>query len=357
MSVLTRYFAVTLLRGWLTTFLVIAAVFGLLGFIGELDAAVGDYRAPAIALYSVMIMPQQLIGLAPVIMLLGTIIAIAGMQRDSELTVISCAGVPPSQLLAAISVPTAALMLVLWVVMEFVTPVLHQRAEELRLDKRYDNAHRLPSGGLWSKSGRRYIHLGAMTADGQPADIDLYDFDDRGQLQGALRAATASVGPNRVWRFKDVMEKRLVDNEMETSRSEVQTIDNLWAARELPVISLSQDSMRLSVLLSYGSYLAENERDAKQYLSAFWQRITMPLTVAAMVLLATPVSAGAGSQRGGNFGATLAIGAAIGIGFYLGSQILFAVGQIFNLSQPLVALAPTVVIAIAAWLLFRRMHW
>lgn len=357
MTVLTRYLAITLLRGWLTTFLVIAAVFGLLGFIGELDAAVGDYRAPAIGLYTLMILPQQLIGLAPVIMLLGTIIAMAGLQRGSELTVISCAGVPPRQLLAAIAVPTAALMLVLWVAMEYVTPALHQRAEELRLDLRYDNAHRLPSGGLWSKSGRRYIHLGAMKDDGQPADIDLYQFDEQGQLQRAVRGETAQVGADRTWEFNNVMEKRLVDNTLQTSRTDSLAIGNLWAARELPVLSLSQDSMRLSVLLSYGGYLADNERDAKQYLSTFWQRLSMPLTVAAMILLATPVSAGVGSQRGGNFGATLAIGAAIGIGFYLGSQILFALGQLFNLSQPLVALAPTAIISACAWLLFRRMHW
>ena len=357
MTVLTRYLAVTLLRGWLTTFLVIASVFGLLGFVGELDAAVGDYRAPAIGLYTLMILPQQLISLAPVIMLLGTIIALAGLQRGGELTVISCAGVPPRQLLAAIAVPTTALMLVLWVAMEYVTPALHQRAEELRLDLRYDNAHRLPSGGLWSKSGRRYIHLGAMTQGGQPAEIDLYQFDAQGRLQRAVRAGTANVGEDRSWEFEDVQEKRLVDNTLTTSRRPSLAIDNLWAERELPVLSLSRDSMRLSVLLSYGGYLADNERDARQYLSTFWQRLSMPLTVAAMILLATPVSAGVGSQRGGNFGATLAIGAAIGIGFYLGSQILFALGQLFNLSQPLVALAPTVIISACAWLLLRRMHW
>ncbi len=357
MTVLTRYLALTLLRGWLTTFLVIAAIFGLLGFIDELDAAVGNYRAPAIGLYTLMVLPQQLIDLSPVIMLLGTIIAMAGLQRGSELTVISCAGVPPRQLLAAIAVPTAALMLVLWVAMEYVTAPLHQRAEELRLDLRYNNAHRLPAGGLWSKSGRRYIHLGAMREDGQPAEIDLYQFDDSGQLQRAVHAETAQVGEDRTWEFEAVQEKRLEDDTLQTSRVASLSIDNLWAARELPVLSLSQESMRLSVLLSYGSYLADNERDAVQYLSAFWQRLTTPLTVAAMIILATPVSAGVGSQRGGSFGATLAIGAAVGIGFYLGSQILFAMGQLFELSQPLVALAPTVIISGCAWLLFRRMHW
>jgi lipopolysaccharide export system permease protein len=356
-SVLTRYLAAALLRGWLTTLLVIAAIFGLLGFIGELDAAVGDYRAPAIALYTVMVLPQQLMGLAPVIMLLGTIIALASLQRGSELTVISCAGVPPRQLLAAIAVPTVALMAWLWIAMEYVTPQLHQRAEELRLELRHENARQLPRGGLWSKSERRYIHLGAMTEAGQPAQIDLYHFDTRGQLQRAVHAESARVGDDRTWEFLDAQEKRLVEGTLQTQREESLRIDNLWAARELPVLSLSQESMRLSVLLSYGSYLADNARDARQYLSSFWQRLTLPLTVAAMVLLATPIAAGVGSSRGGSVGASLALGAAIGIGFYLGSQILFALGQLFALSQPLVALSPTLIIAASAWLLFRRMHW
>jgi lipopolysaccharide export system permease protein len=357
MSILTRYITAALLRGWLITFLVVAAVFGLLAFIDELDAAHGNYGALAVATYTVMVLPQQLLSLAPVILLLGTIIALAGLQKGSELTVISCAGVPISRLLLAIAVPTGVVTLLLWVAMETVTAPLHQRAEALRLKLRYDNPHTLPAGGVWSRNGRRYIHLGTMREERVPADIALYEFDEEGRLARAIHAATATVGDDRRWRFEDVQEKIREEGELRTHRLDSLEIDNLWARRELPVLSLSPESMRLSVLYGYGTYLAASARDSRSYLSTFWQRLALPLTAAAMVLLATPVSAQLGSRRGNAVGVNLAVGALIGIGFYLGSQIVFALGTLLGLPPFLVALLPALAIAACAALLLKRMHW
>mgnify|MGYP006271735471 CR=1 FL=1 len=357
MTVLTRYLAAALLRGWLTTLLVVAAVFGLLAFIAELDTARGAYDALAVARYTLLILPQQLLGLAPVILLLGTIIALAGLQQGSELTVISCAGVSLRRLLLAIAVPTTAAMALLWVGMETVTAPLHQQAEALKLRLRDGSPYRLPPGGVWSRSERRYIHLGAMRGDRQPADIRLYEFDADGALERAIRADRASVGPDRRWEFRDVLVKRRRGDALATERRDSLTVDNLWAARELPVLTLSPASMRLPVLLGYGTYLAANERDARRYLSAFWQRLTLPLTTAAMVLLATPVSARVGARRGKTMGVDLAVGALIGIGFYLGSQIVFALGTLLHLYQPLVAFLPALAVTACALVLLRRMHW
>jgi lipopolysaccharide export system permease protein len=356
-SILTRYIAAALVRGWLVTFLVVASVFGLLAFIDELDAAQGNYGAVAVASYTLMVLPQQLLSLAPVILLLGTIIGLAGLQKGSELTVISCAGVPVSRLLLAVAVPTSVVALLLWVGMETVTAPLHQRAEALRLALRYNNPHTLPPGGVWSKSGRRYIHLGTMRDERVPADIALYAFDEEGRLERAIHAATASVGDDRRWQFRDVQEKVLADGQLTTRRLDSLAVDNLWARRELPVLSLSPQSMRLPVLYGYGTYLAANARDARSYLSTFWQRLALPLTAAAMVFLATPLSAQLGSRRGNAVGVNLAIGALIGIGFYLGSQIAFALGTLVGLPPLLVALLPALVIAAFAALLLRRMHW
>ena len=52
---------------------------------------------------------------------------------------------------------------------------------------------RIPDGGVWSRNGRRYIHLGKMHKGGIPGDIDLYEFDEEGKLLRALHARTAQV--------------------------------------------------------------------------------------------------------------------------------------------------------------------
>jgi lipopolysaccharide export system permease protein len=355
--ILQRYIASSLARGWLMVLFVLAAVFGLISFMTELNHTRFDYNAAAVARYTLFTLPQQVISLAPVVALLGSIVALANLDRFNELTIFSCAGVPLSKLLAAIAMPTLLLMATLWVCMEYVTAPLHQKAEQQRHALRYRNDVRIPDGGVWSRNGDRYIHLGKMHEGGIPGDIDLYEFDEEGHLKLALHAQTAKVSQDRRWLFQKVRQKELVDGELVTSRLPELEIANLWAADELPTLTLSSESMRLSVLYRYSQYLAENRQPTGNYISAFWQKLLMPFTVAAMVLLATPISASLGSRRNRNFGVNMAIGALAGILFYLGAQILFALGQLLQLSIPLVAASPAAIVAVVAWGLLRKMRW
>ena len=51
------------------------------------------------------------------------------------------------------------------------------------------------------------------------------------------------------------------------------------------------------------------------------------------------------------------LGALMGILFYLGSQIIFALGQLLGMNIPLVALTPTLIILLCAMVLIHRMQW
>jgi lipopolysaccharide export system permease protein len=355
--ILERYIAANLVKGWLLVLLVLGAVFGLIGFVQELDHTRFDYNALAVGRYTLFILPQQLVSLAPVIALLGSIVALASLDRSNELTIMSCSGFSRARLLRAVALPTALLMALLWLSMEYVTPPLQQSAEAERQALRYRNQVRIPDGGVWSKNGNRYIHLEKMYEDGVPGDIDLFEFDDSGQLTRALHAETAKVSKDRTWLFQKVREKLLVDGTLVNRRHRELQITNLWSPDELPTLTLDSDSMRLSVLHSYSQYRAQNGQPNEKYLSTFWQKLLMPLTVGAMVLLATPISANLGARRDRSFGLDIALGALVGILFYLGTQIVFALGQLLDLNIPSVALAPTLVIVICAVILMRRMRW
>lgn len=355
--ILSRYIANHLVKGWLLVLLVLAAVFGLIGFVQELDHTRFDYNALAVARFTLFSLPQQLVSLAPVIALLGSIVALAGMDRFNELTVISCAGFTRARLLGAIALPTALLMIGLWVCMEYVTPPLQQSAESRRQALRYRNEVRIPDGGVWSKNGNLYIHLEKMHKGRVPGDIDLFEFDQSGQLTRALYARTAQVSADRTWLFQNVREKRLVNGVLKTRGYKELEIGNLWSPDELPTLTLDSDSMRLSVLHNYSQYRADTGQPNERYLSTFWQKLLMPLTVGAMVLLATPISANLGARRNRSFGLDIGMGALVGILFYLGTQIIFALGQILELNIPLVALFPTLLILACAAIMLRRMNW
>ena len=357
MAILQRYLAGKLILGWFMVFPVLAAVFGLLGFIQELERVNADYDALAVVRYTLLTLPQQILGLAPVIALLGTIIALASLDKANELTVIRSAGVSLRKFLGAIAVPTLALMVLLWLSLEFIAAPLHQQGEELRYTLRNQNSVVIPDGGVWAKSDKRYIHLGKMLQGYVPGDIDLYEFGDNGELLRTLHASKAIVSPDRRWTFEDVRKKVLINGKLQTTYEPEMEIANLWSPQELPTLTLTDESMSLTALHRYSQYLRSNGRSYQQYLSAFWQRLIMPLTVAAMVLLATPVSISLGSGRNTSFGIKMGIGAAVGILFYLGAQVVFALGLLLHLSIPMVSLVPTVIVTLCAGILLARMHW
>lgn len=355
--ILQRYIAANLAKGWLLVLLVLASIFGLITFIQELSHTRFGYDALAVARYTVFILPQQMVSLAPVIVLLGSMVALASMDRYNELTIISCTGFPPRKLLRAIALPTIVLMASLWACMEYVAPQLQQTAEQQRHALRYRNDVRIPDGGVWSTNGSRYIHLHKMLEGNVPGDISLFEFNEQGQLERALKAKTAIVSADRKWQFQGVREKKLVDGGLQTRGHKTLEIDKLWAPDELPTLSLSSDSMALSTLYNYSQFLADNGQPMAKYMSAFWQKMLMPLTVAAMVLLATPLSANLGGGRDRSFGLSMGIGAIIGILFYLGAQIIFALGQLLQLSMPLVSALPAIIVLLCALFMLRRMNW
>lgn len=355
--ILQRYLCVNLLKGWLLALVVLAAVFGLITFTAELDQAEYNYDALAAARYTLYILPNQLISLAPVIALMGSIVAFANLGRFNELTIMSASGFGLGRLLAAIALPTFAFMLLLWLAMEYFAPQLQQSAEQQRKQLRHGETWSLPGGGVWSSDDRRYIHLGALSPDNQPAAISLFEFDDDGRLVRHVRAQEADVNQDRDWLFRAGREKRLAGDELQTRHYRELTIDKLWSAEELPSLRLQQDTMNLSVLYRYAQYLAGTDQSGDRYLHAFWQRLLLPLTVLAMVLLATPLSASVSAGRDRSMGLNIGIGAMLGIVFYLGAQIIFALGQLFQWNIPLVAALPAIIILLSALVMLGRMRW
>jgi lipopolysaccharide export system permease protein len=355
--ILQRFIARNLVRGWLLTLAILASVFGLMSFIGELEGARLDYDGIAAARYVLMSLPHQVVGLAPVIALLGSMAALSALSRSNELTIVACTGFPPGKLLGAIAIPTLGLMAVLWVCLEYVTPDLLQSAERQKAALRYRDPVLIPRGGLWSVTANRYTHLSKLLEDRVPSEIDLFEFDENGRLLSALHARTAKIGKGRNWTLQRVQEKRIAEDRLVNLEHDQMAVSNLWSADELPTLTVSGEAMSLSMLHDYSEYLKDTEQPTKMYRGLFWQKLLMPLTAGAMVLLATPMSISSNAGRDKSFGLNMAIGALIGILFYLGTQIIFALGHLFRLSLPLVAALPTILVVCCALVMLRRMRW
>ena len=351
-----RYVGAALLKGWGLVLAVLMAIFGLLAFVEELESVTARYQAADALRFVAWTLPQRAYDLSPVVALLGTLIALAGLARTSELTALRAAGMSVGHLLRAVMLPTLALMAGLWLFAEYVAAPVYQKAETERTVLRSGRGHLIGGLGLWSNSGRRFFNVRELRLGHIPTGIFLYEFEPGGRLKTAIHAHHARVREGRRWTLVDVQYKTYEQGRLRSRHLDSLDMGPFWSREELPALSLSTAGMSLSGLYEYARYLEQTGQRADRIRLAFWRKLTVPLAVAAMVLLATPLGGRLDSGRGTRFGQRIALGALIGILFYLGSQIAHTSGLLLRMDAAGVALLPVLLTSLVAALLLRRMR-
>ena len=353
MSLIDRYIILQLLKAWLLVLAIISAVVGILAFVDELEHVEDQYGIYNALQFIALSMPQRSLDLAPVITLLGTLIALATLSKHSELIAIRAAGISMLRLLRAIALPTCLLIITLELVAEYVAAPLYQKAELARGTVTRNNANFVKDKGLWLNKGRRFINIREIHPDKGMFGVDLYEFNHDGKLLLAITATHAAIIANNTWRLYDVNYKELVDDRLLSNHRENLDISAWLSQDELALLSLSNTSMPLSILYQYTQYLKAAGQKSDRLELMFWQKVTTPLAAGAMVFLAVPIGAWSGSQRNGSFGLRITVGAITGIIFYLGTQIIYAIGLLLRLNAVVIALIPILIIlATSIFLLF-----
>jgi lipopolysaccharide export system permease protein len=356
MGCLDRYIAWKLLQGWILVWLVMSAIFGLLAFIEELDRITEHYQTLDALHFVLYTLPQRSMELAPVIILLGSMLALAGLNKNSEIIAIRAAGVSLLRFFRSVAVPAIALVITLYAASEFVAAPLYQEAEIRKILTRSNKANLLKGKGLWSNNGYSFFNVRTLKHSNAPRSIYLYEFDKTGRLVNFVYANRARLNESRRWDLLDVGQKSLVDNRLKSQHLEHLEMGPFWSRDELPALPLSTSGMTPSGLYEYSGYLKSTQQVSERIEQLFWQRVSLPLTAGAMVLLATPIGAGLGTTRSSAFGKKIAVGAGVGILFYLLSQLIQTGGSIAGLTPSLVAFLPVTLVFGASGILIYRMR-
>jgi lipopolysaccharide export system permease protein len=356
MSLIDRYIIVKLLKGWLLVLAILSALIGILALVEELERVREHYTVINALQFIALSMPQRVLDLAPVITLLGTLLALAGLARHSELIAIRAAGISLNRLLRAAALPACLLIITLELTAEYVTAPLYQQAELVRGAIRSGNNDLLNGKGLWTSKGRQFINIRELHPEKLMLGVDLYEFDADRKLLLAIHAARANINDDGSWKLLEVSYKQRIDDRLVSNHWQSLDIDAWLSPQELSLLSLSQASMPLSVLYQYTQYLNATGQPAERFALLFWQKVATPFAAAAMVFLAVPLGAGPGTQRSSSFGLRIALGAITGIVFYLLTQIIYATGLLLKLDAFVIALIPIFIILAASAVLLPRMR-
>jgi lipopolysaccharide export system permease protein len=352
MNLLDRYIGLAALRSIFLVASGLTALFSLLEFVDQLrDVGQGDYRVADALLYVLLTVPSRLLRLAPVSMLLGTLFALGNMSGDSELIAMQSVGASRRQIAASVLKIGVPIALVLFLLAEFVVPTGQRLAQAQRMSKMSIGATIENGNGFWAQNNGQYLNVRWVDYGNVPRDIDIYAFGDTGELKSFIHADSATVAAN-AWQLTDVTRTLLVDGAAQTDHLASLRWPAFLGPNQVQLLILPPDSMPPIELYRYIHELKQENHQVARLEQAFWSKLGIPLSMAAMVLVATPFVFGPPRARTG--GQRLAIGTAIGIVFSLTQQITSLVGLLLDLSPMLAAVAPSLLLIAATQYFTRR---
>ncbi|MBI3771109.1 MAG: LPS export ABC transporter permease LptG [Gammaproteobacteria bacterium] len=354
MRILDRYIALTVLQSTAVVTVVLMALFGFISFVGEFgDIGRGNYGALQAGIYTLMLMPNIVYQMFPLMVLLGSIIGLGILAGNSELIVIRAAGVSVWRIVWSAMQAGLLLTVIMIIIGEFVAPASEIKAQSLRANALNEQVGFHGEMGLWARDGDAVVHIKDVLAAESVANVSIYEFDVNHKMSAITQAKHADF-ENGIWVLKDVSRSVLSGQSVQTTHPERVEWRSMLAPQMISVVAIQPEYLSVVGTYHYIEYLQKNGLDATKYVLSLWKKAISPLVIAVMVFLAVPFVFG--PLRSVGIGARIFFGVLLGIGFYLADQTIAQLGLVYNFPLPVaVSVAPLLFLGIAA-LLMRRVR-
>lgn len=348
---LDRYVARTVLRAFLMVLIGLTALFSLLAFVEQLSlVGEGQYKLHDAVIYTLLTSPSRLLQIAPIAMLLGTLIGLGGLAKNSELTAFRSFGISQGRIIGAALKLCLPIILGLFLTAQFIIPPAQQAAQREQAAALGDALPGLSNGGFWTQKNDVFLNVQSYAGSKLINGVSIFSFTPQGALTSVIQAGSATPQSDGTWQLNNV-----VRYDVAHGQTTMTTQDNLsWkpflTTRQLGLLSLPPETMPPLALYNYVRQLKNQHQEALAYEQTFWNMVAVPLSLIGMTLITGPFVFGL--QRAGGAGRQVVVGALIGMGFILTQQITGYLGLLLALNPALSALAPSLLLLlIGFWFL------
>jgi lipopolysaccharide export system permease protein len=351
---LELYVAGCVLRAVVLAGFALVALFSLLEFVDQLGAVgQGHYTIGDALLYAGLTIPARLLQISPVAMLLGTLLGLGLLSRQSELTVMQSFGVSAARIVGAVLKLAIPIVVILLLAAEYLVPAAQSLAESQRQAAVSAGSSILGQTGFWAQKNGSFLSVQTLYGD-IPANINIYSFAADGTLVSATHAVSAVVEHDGTWQLRGVTQETL--NPATRSQFEVRHLPGLvWPGfirpSEIRLLMLPPNALPPLALFNYIGVLDQRHQQAIRYRQALWSTICIPVSMLAMVMVAAAFVFSAARAR--SAGQQMIIGGVLGVGFLFLQQIIAYLVLLLNLDPAPATLALPVLLSAAAITQFR----
>lgn len=377
MSTARNYIAKELYRATLVVMLALIGLFSFFTLVDQLDAVSDRLPLSSLLYIEMLALPTRTYELLPIGVLIGAVLALAGLAQRNELVILRVSGVSATGLLGMLwmaCIPIIALAIVL---SEYVTPAAEIRYSEANLVLRGKvEGGRLVSG-YWFREptesgGSRVLNIGELLSSGEVARLTIYEIGANNRLE-QLSQAQRGVFEGDQLRLFDVTDNLVNDNALAALADGLPSdkpvisvnaeptrmlVTSLTPARLVARIA-TPEKMSLATLWDYIGFLKANNLDTTRQVVAVWRKLAYPFTLLVMLTIAAPI-AYMQTRRGG-IGAKVFAGILTGTLFFMVGQLTLNIGMLYQWQPVVTALLPNVlafVLALGTLLAMeRRLTW
>ena len=355
MTLLDRYIARTVLLHTLMVLAVLMALMTLVTFIGQQnDIGVGSYGVGDAFLFTALTLPQQAYELLPIATLIGAILGLGALARDSELTIVRSVGVSTVRLAASAALAGLVVAVAMWLLGEYLAPPADQYARQHKIFSKYSELEIGGSSSAWVRQGSWFLNVRQQAANNLFGGVFVYQLGDDRRLQLVGRAESASQDSAGRWILSDYAETRLEAGRVQVRVKDSEEAGARFNADFLGLAVTRPTALPLTDVYAFVRHLKANDLDPRAWEIAFWSRISR--LVAAIVVCVFAVPFALGPLRAAGAGARTVLGIMAGILFILLTQTLENSGLVYELNPLLVAWGPTLLLTVVALVGMRRVH-
>ncbi len=367
MRLYEKYFARQIYVTFTFVLFAFSGLFFFFDLISELNSVGhGNYKFGYAVLRVALQTPSRFYEIIPVATLISSIYVFAQMAANSEFTIFRVSGLATNRALRSLLKIGVPLVIVTYMIGEFVGPYSDQLSERVRLEALGSSVSSNFASGVWVKDTltardngepvTRFVNVGKLSPDSTISDVRIYEFDSKFQLQNVRIAKTGRYQPPGHWLLTDVTDTQLTSL-APTPAPPGQPTDALnpvyrskqvempqYSLRSdltpqiLSVLLVSPDRMSIFNLFRYIQHLRENQQDTQRYDIALWRKLLYPFAVFVMLVLSLPFAYL--HTRAGVVGVKVFGGIMLGMSFQLFNTLFSHIGTLNTWPAPLTAAIP-----------------
>ena len=351
MLLIDRYIWLTVLQSWLMVMFVLLGLDTIFSFIDELGDLKKDYQVVEAFIYVLATLPNSAFDFVSMATLLACLIGLGQLAGNSELTILRACGLSVGRILFSVIQPVLLIIGFALVTAQFISPYTSQFAESYRTTKSSGNEFSSFKKGYWQREGDDFIYINQISAKGDLNNTSVFSFNKDRTLREVNFFNRTEIKAKQ-WHAENVSTTVIAKDAVSVEESDAKVWQSEITLRMLRLLAVGPEKLSVSSLYQYGGYLEKQNQSAAKYYLEFWNKVFLPLSTIAMVLIAG--SFVFGSLRETPMGSRIIAGVVIALVFNQVQTLSSHAAIVYQFSPVIAASLPPVVAFVIGIILIRR---